>query len=144
MPIEFSLAPAKRQTMRSNVPYITTSGTMQGELLAAVTLNALFKFRSQTHTEIDWLQGYESLDTELQQVVRDAELGKWFADKLVKVRRFSGQEMWISTQIEVQQSPETDFAKRMFVHVCQCNIKWTAIKPLPEPDTEQLNLFDLE
>ncbi|MEB3212466.1 MAG: hypothetical protein VKL39_13995 [Leptolyngbyaceae bacterium] len=31
---------------------------------------------------IDWNQGYEFLDKELQQVVRDADLGRRWADKL--------------------------------------------------------------
>jgi hypothetical protein len=37
------------------------------------------------HAEIDWSRGFEFLDKELQQVVRDAELGRRYADKLVKV-----------------------------------------------------------
>src|SRR5215813_12067143 len=35
--------------------------------------------------EIDWSRGYESLDTELQQIVRDAALGTRLADKLIRV-----------------------------------------------------------
>jgi len=35
-------------------------------------------FFPQAHSEISWSQGYEFLDKELQQVVRDAELdGGW-------------------------------------------------------------------
>ncbi|MDV2994782.1 MAG: hypothetical protein N4J56_004436 [Chroococcidiopsis sp. SAG 2025] len=42
MPIGFSHAPAaKRQLMRSGIPYITISGTLGGGLLASVALNAL-------------------------------------------------------------------------------------------------------
>ncbi len=42
MPIGFAHAPvAKRQLMRSGVPFITTVGTMGGGLLSAVALNAL-------------------------------------------------------------------------------------------------------
>jgi precorrin-8X/cobalt-precorrin-8 methylmutase len=42
MPIGFSHAPiAKRQLMRSGVPFITIEGAMGGGLLAATTLNAL-------------------------------------------------------------------------------------------------------
>jgi len=42
MPIGFSHAPAaKRQLMRSHIPYITIEGTIGGGLLAAVALNAL-------------------------------------------------------------------------------------------------------
>lgn len=41
------------------------------------------------HQDIDWKRGYEFLDKELQQVARDAELGRRYADKLVKVWRRS-------------------------------------------------------
>jgi hypothetical protein len=34
------------------------------------------------HRDINWSRGYESLDTELQEVVRDAETGRRLADKL--------------------------------------------------------------
>src|SRR5438552_177044 len=36
------------------------------------------------HSIIDWGRGYESLDKELQQVVRDARIGRRLADKLFK------------------------------------------------------------
>ncbi|MBC6417813.1 MAG: hypothetical protein GDA44_02975 [Prochloron sp. SP5CPC1] len=42
-------------------------------------------FFPEAHRDIDWSRGYETLDTELQQVVRDANLGKRLADKLVRV-----------------------------------------------------------
>ena len=41
---------------------------------------------------IDWNAGVSFLDKELQEVVRDAELGKQRVDKLVEVRRLDGQE----------------------------------------------------
>jgi precorrin-8X/cobalt-precorrin-8 methylmutase len=42
MPIGFSHAPiAKRQLMRSSVPFITIEGALGGGLLAATSLNAL-------------------------------------------------------------------------------------------------------
>lgn len=68
------------------------------------------------HQDIDWSMGYEFLDTELQKVVRDAELGKRFADKLVKVWKAGGEELWVLTHIEIQQSRETHFPERMFVY----------------------------
>ncbi len=73
-------------------------------------------FFPHIHADVDWAKGYEFLDTELQQVVRDAELGKRFADKLVKVWRLDGQELWVLIHIEVQQSHDTDFTERMFVY----------------------------
>ena len=38
----------------------------------------------QAHAQIDWTAGYEFKNTELRQVVVDAELGKRFADALVQ------------------------------------------------------------
>jgi hypothetical protein len=73
-------------------------------------------FFPQAHEEIDWSRGFEFLDKELQQVVRDAELGRRLADKLVKVYRAGGEESWILAHVEVQSQEETDFPRRMFVY----------------------------
>ncbi|MFN6569899.1 cytosolic protein [Dendronalium sp. ChiSLP03b] len=73
-------------------------------------------FFPQTHAQIDWSRGFEFLDQELQQVVRDAELGKRLIDKLVKIYRVGGEESWLLIHIEVQSQEETDFPKRMFVY----------------------------
>lgn len=73
-------------------------------------------FFPQAHGEIDWSRGYEFLDTELQQVVRDAELGRRLVDKLVKIWRRSGEEAWVLVHIEVQSQPESGFAERMYVY----------------------------
>ena len=43
------------------------------------------------HTGIDWSRGHRFLDKELQQIVRDAETGRRYADKLVGVHRLDGQ-----------------------------------------------------
>jgi hypothetical protein len=68
------------------------------------------------HADIDWSRGYEALDTELQQVVRDAELGRRYADKLVKVWLRDGSERWLLIHIEVQGRREEGFARRVFVY----------------------------
>jgi hypothetical protein len=73
-------------------------------------------FFPQVHEQIDWSRGFEFLDQELQQVVRDAELGKRLIDKLVKIYRIGGGESWLLIHIEVQSQEETDFPKRMFVY----------------------------
>ncbi len=73
-------------------------------------------FFPKAHAGIAWERGYEFLDTELQQVVRDAELGRRLADKLVKVWRTDGEEAWVLIHIEVQGQPEPDFAKRMYTY----------------------------
>ena len=66
--------------------------------------------------EIDWSRGYESLDTELQQIVRDAALGTRLADKLMRVWRRDGVEQVVLIHVEVQGQRDPDFPKRMYVY----------------------------
>lgn len=68
------------------------------------------------HTQINWGQGHEFKNTELRQVVRDAELGKRFADALAEVTLHDGEQRWIYIHIEVQGERDTDFARRMFTY----------------------------
>jgi len=68
------------------------------------------------HADIDWSRGYEFLDKELQQVTRDAELGRRYADKLVKVWLTDGSEYWVLIHIEVQGRYEAGFGKRVYVY----------------------------
>jgi len=70
----------------------------------------------EAHAQIDWSRGYSFLDTELRQVVRDAELGKRFADVLVQVSLLDGAEQWIYVHVEIQGWRDSDFAQRMFVY----------------------------
>ncbi|MBV5346093.1 MAG: hypothetical protein JZU63_11585, partial [Rhodoferax sp.] len=37
------------------------------------------------YRQIDWIQGYTFLEQELQAITQDAELGKRYVDKLVRV-----------------------------------------------------------
>ena len=73
-------------------------------------------FLPQAHGEIEWSRGFEFLDKELQQVVRDAELGLRLVDKLVKIWRTGGDEAWVLIHVEVQSQEETNFAQRMYVY----------------------------
>ena len=68
------------------------------------------------HAEIDWSRGYESLDKEFQQVVREAEVGRKYVDKLVKVWTKAGVECWVLIHVEVQTDRDADFPQRMFVY----------------------------
>jgi hypothetical protein len=56
----------------------------------------------EVHRDIDWSRGYEVLDKEFQQVVRDADLGRRYVDKLVKVWTKDGGECWVLIHVEVQ------------------------------------------
>ena len=73
-------------------------------------------FFPQAYADIDWSKGYEFLDKELQKVVRDAELGRRLADKLIKVWRHNGEEAWVLIHIEVQGQVDAGFAKRMYTY----------------------------
>ena len=73
-------------------------------------------FFPQAHAEIDWSRECESLDKELQQVAPDAEIGRRYVDKLVKVWLKSGEEQWVLIHIEVQTSEDRKFAWRMYVY----------------------------
>ncbi len=66
-------------------------------------------------SEVDWRQPHEFLDKELQQVVREAEVGRHTVDKLVKVKLLTGNELWLLIHIEVQSQVDASFAKRIFV-----------------------------
>ena len=52
----------------------------------------------------------------MAKIVRDAELGKRLADKLVKVWRLGGEEAFVLCHIEIQGTQERHFAERMFTY----------------------------
>jgi hypothetical protein len=68
------------------------------------------------YAEIDWSRGYEALDKEFQQVVRPAEIGRRYVDKLVKVWTKDGGECWVLIHVEVQTTRDTEFPKRVYVY----------------------------
>ena len=70
----------------------------------------------EVHAQIDWSRQPEFLDKELQQVVRDAELGPRVVDKLVKVWCKDGSEAWVLVHLEVQMQVTGGFPKRMYVY----------------------------
>jgi len=70
----------------------------------------------RAYAQIDWSKEHVFLDQELRAVVQDAELGKRFVDKLVRVTLLNGDEKWIYIHIEVQGTRQTEFAERMFVY----------------------------
>ena len=73
-------------------------------------------FFPQIHANIDWSRDYEFLDKEFQQIVRDAEIGRREADKLVKVWQPDGEETWLLIHIEIQSQVQSVFAERMYVY----------------------------
>ncbi len=73
-------------------------------------------FFPDAHSQIDWERGFEFLDSEFRQVVRDAELGKRFVDKLVKLYLTDGEETWVLIHLEIQSQYESTFAERIYVY----------------------------
>jgi hypothetical protein len=76
-------------------------------------------FFLDAHADIDWPRGYESLDKELQKIVREAGLGRRLVDKLIKVWLKNGKEQWVLIHIEVQGEEDAEFGQRMYV----CNYR---------------------
>ncbi len=73
-------------------------------------------FFPEAYRQIDWSKGWESLDQEFQKVVRDAEIGKRYADKLMKVHRTGGGELIVVIHIEIQGTYEERFPLRMYIY----------------------------
>jgi hypothetical protein len=65
---------------------------------------------------IAWDKCYQFLDKELQQVVRDAEIGRRHADKLVRVWSLENEPFHVMIHIEVQSDKDRDFPLRMYVY----------------------------
>ena len=86
------------------------------EILTAYFPDFMAFFFPAAHDEINWERGHVFLDKELRQVTRDAKIGKRLADKLVKVWRRDGDEIWVLVHVEIQGSEEGKFAKRMFTY----------------------------
>lgn len=73
-------------------------------------------FFPTAHNQIDWTKKIEFLDKELEEVTKDAEIGRRFADKLVKLYLKNGKEEWVLVHVEVQSQEEQDFAARMYTY----------------------------
>ena len=54
------------------------------------------------HDLIDWHRPHEFLDAELQRITGDSEIGRRYADRLVKVYSREGAEIWLLLHLEVQ------------------------------------------
>ncbi len=82
-------------------------------------------FFPQTAALINWERPHEFLDKEFQQIAREAELGRRYADKLVKVWQIRGEEIWLLIHVEIQAKSEDNFAQRMFFYNLRIFDKFT-------------------
>lgn len=69
---------------------------------------------SDVASRVDWRVPVEYLDQELQEIVRDSDLGRQRVDKLVKVRRLDGGEEWVLVHVEVQSQPDAGLPLRVY------------------------------
>ena len=56
------------------------------------------------------------LQKEFQQIVRDADTGRRFTDKLVKVWSLQGKEFHVMIHIEIQSDKDIDSPGRMYIY----------------------------
>ena len=68
------------------------------------------------HQEVDWTRPPEFLDAELQQITQDSQLGRRYADKLVRVWTKTNRAIFVLIHVEVQGDPDQDFSLRMYVY----------------------------
>jgi hypothetical protein len=86
------------------------------DILRAYFPQAIAFFFPQTSDLIDWTQPHEFLEKEFQKVSQDAQVGRRYADQLVKVWLKGGRQLWLLLHVEVQSQSETDFEERMFTY----------------------------
>ncbi|MCP3997557.1 MAG: hypothetical protein GY722_21220, partial [bacterium] len=73
-------------------------------------------FAPDLYAIVDWPAGYEFLEQELREMLRDAETGPRRVDKIVKVQTLTGKPLYLVLHVEIQVSRETGFPQRMFVY----------------------------
>jgi hypothetical protein len=86
------------------------------EILRAYFPQAMQFFFPNTAALIDWERPYEFLDKEFQTISREAEVGRRYAEQLVKVWLLAGESVWLLIHLEVQSQPESNFAERVFTY----------------------------
>jgi hypothetical protein len=86
------------------------------EILRQYFQQAIVFFFPETAALIDWSRPHEFLDKEFQQIALESEIGKRYADQLVKVWLKDGKELWLLLHLEVQARAERNFSERMFVY----------------------------
>src|SRR6266542_3837717 len=76
-------------------------------------------FWPELYKQIDWTKGFESLDSELQAVTRQAAIGKKLVDKSFQVHSKQGGPRPVLTYIEVQAQRQTHFEQQRIEYHCR-------------------------
>ncbi len=74
-----------------------------------------FFFPDLSHV-VNWARSPEFLDKEFQQIAKDSDIGRRFADQLIKIWLKDGDELWLLLHLEVQAHREQNFSERMFTY----------------------------
>jgi hypothetical protein len=75
----------------------------------------------ERHAEINWQEGYKSLDKELSKIARDAPITNRIIDKLMEVYLKNGESAYVLIHLEVQGQFDSHFEERMFIYYCRLN-----------------------
>lgn len=86
------------------------------EIISAHLKDFVEFFWPEAYVDIDWERPYEFLEQELLTIGIPEAIGKHHIDKLFKVFLKNGKEQWILLHIEIQNTKDGDFSKRMFVY----------------------------
>ncbi|MBT3378906.1 MAG: hypothetical protein HN742_18400 [Lentisphaerae bacterium] len=70
----------------------------------------------KVHAAIDFTVSPRFLDTQLRELVVDAEAAGREADRLIEARLKDGTTEWLLVHVEVQGYPDPGFAERMFIY----------------------------
>ena len=73
-------------------------------------------FAPDLHRAIDWSAGYEFLEQELREMLRDAETGSRRVDKVVKVHTLTGDPLYFVLHVEIQAQRDPNFPQRIFLY----------------------------
>ena len=85
------------------------------DILEAYFQEFMALFFPLIENDLNWEKGYKFLDKEFQGIVKEAEIGRRYLDKLIQVWRKDNCETWLLIHIEVQGARETGFPERMYV-----------------------------
>lgn len=77
------------------------------------------------YRRIDWSKNYESLESELQQIAPDNEVGRRHVDKLYRVYSIDGTVEWVLIHVEVQNQRDGEFPLRMYQYQCRIYEKFS-------------------
>ncbi len=83
-------------------------------------------FSPEFSKKVNFKKKFEFLDKELDALVPEAEAGKRYADKLVKVFTKKGKAHFILLHVEVQGYKDINFAQRMYDYFYRIRDRWKA------------------